>query len=512
VSSANRPLIEARRTPSIDPTFSPTLSLVVVSISMLVFAGLTVWLAASLNIWQDEWYSLRTTSRDLGFAWTTALRFEGIPPLYPVILDLWRHGNSSVLFARLLSILCVAATAFVGWRFARRNLPRVPPAAVAAAIAFNPFSIFAAVEIRLYAMALLLSAAVIAAFFTAFVEPAPKGRDRVFFAIVATLAVYVQYFNAALLLGGFVALALIGRWRSLRAYAVTLVLVVGACSPIAFFITEQLGVPRSLDTLRLDLAPLFETAFSFAFPHEALVNWFSDRRNVLYDAGVALVVASIAVGHVRLTTVARATLGFIAAAIAFFPVATIVLHQTFVYPRHAVILLVPMLLFVFAILDGLTRRRTFALCLYVGVYAACTTTALVVTYSGLAKPGDFGRAASFISEHVRHHERVYAFDQEMVGPLEFYYTGPSVLVPLPEPQRFDRFDAERFRFHSASDVRARLGSIAQGTHVLLYRGDVCFDPADQYGCRFLEDVVRQDYRTIASLELVSANIRELVRL
>lgn len=41
--------------------------------------------------------------------------------------------------------------------------------------------------------------------------------------------------------------------------------------------------------------------------------------------------------------------------------------------------------------------------------------------------------------------------------------------------------------------------------------DVCYDPADQYGCRFLEEIVQIDYRTIAMEEPNSASVHELVR-
>lgn len=480
-----------------------------------VFLALTSWLASVLNIWQDEWYSLRTSSRDLAFAWSSALQFEGIPPLYPLVLTLWRHVDASVFFARALSMTCVAIAAWIGWRFAERFLPRISPAFVATAIAFNPFSIVAAVEIRLYAMSLVFATATIATFFAAFMtsRSISRTRDRIAFVVVATLGIYVQYFNAALVVGGFVALVFAGRYRALRAYAIAVAVVALSCSPIALFIGGQIAFTRAPEAMhpKLDIVPLLETATSFAFPHGALENWFSNRANVVYDFGVLLALLAIVLARPRLTPIARGVCGFFVAGVAFYPIATVLTHQTFVYPRHAVILVVPTMLAIFAIIDGATRRRTFALGAYAAIYAACTLAALVVTYHDLAKPGDFARAATFLREHDRDVAAVYAFDQEMVGPLGFYYTNARTIVPLPEPQRFDRFDATRFRFTSADAVRARLGPIARGTRILLYRGDICFDPTDQFGCRFLEDVVRADFRTLASRELKSANVRELVR-
>ncbi|GAC1492569.1 MAG: hypothetical protein NVS1B2_05830 [Vulcanimicrobiaceae bacterium] len=476
----------------------------------VAFFGITLWLAATLNIWQDEWYSLRTTSRDVRFAWATAIGFEGIPPLYPVVLDIWRHVNGSVLFARLLSIACVAGTAAIGASFARRHFAHVPPVAVAAVIAFNPFSIFAALEIRLYAMALVLSAAIIATFFAGFIDRNASPRARIAFAVVCIAGTYVQYFDGALVIGGGLALVAIGRLAALRAYAITATAIGFACLPIASFLKAQLGVSRSLDTHRVDIAGLLETFVSFVMPHGALPNWFSDRRNIVYDLALLTVVVAVMRARPHASVAVRALGSFVVVGMLFYPVATVVAHQTFFFPRHAVIVVVPALLFAFAILDSVARDRTRTMVAYLGAYAFATIAALWSTYHPLAKSGDFARAADFIRAHARPQVPVYAFDQEMVGPLRFY-DRVDAIVPLPEPQRFDRFDAERFRFRSVDDVRAKMGPIAVGTHVLLYRGDVCYDRADQFGCRFLERVVRADFRTLVSRDLESANVRELIR-
>lgn len=476
----------------------------------VAFVALCFGLAARLNIYQDEWYSLRTTSRDLGFALANAIGFEGIPPLYPLVLDAWRHVDGSVLFARALSIACVGATAWLAAAFARRRLPHVSPLAVAAAIAFNPFSIYAALEIRLYAMAMLGSVALVASFYDAFVDDGANLRRRIVFVLVCVASVYVEYFEAALIVGGALALVVLGRMRALRAYVAAGLIVALACAPIATFLGGQLETARSLDAHHLALAPLLETALSFALPHDAFANWFADRRTLIYDAGLLVAVVAIVRAGPRATEAVRVLGSFVLAGLAFYPTATIVLHQTFFYPRHAVILIVPVLLAIFATLDGLSRDATFATRAYLAVYAACTLAGLASTYRGLAKPGDFARAAQYLRAHARPNQPIFAFDQEMAGPLGFYDPGGTI-VPLPQPQTFDRFDSQRFRFHSVAEVRDRIGRIRSGTHVLLYRGDVCYDRADPFGCRFLEDVVRTDFRTLDARDLDSANVRELVR-
>ncbi|HEV7180287.1 MAG TPA: hypothetical protein VGN11_10450, partial [Candidatus Baltobacteraceae bacterium] len=81
---------------------SPSLATVAVSISV----GLMFVLAYVLNIWQDEAYTLQTTSRGIVYAFHQAVAFEQSAPLYFLALTLWRHINDSVFFLRLFSVLC----------------------------------------------------------------------------------------------------------------------------------------------------------------------------------------------------------------------------------------------------------------------------------------------------------------------------------------------------------------------------------------------------------------------
>jgi hypothetical protein len=60
---------------------------------VLVNLSVTVPLAASLNIWEDEAFSLNTSGAGVGYAIRQALHFELQPPLYFVLLTLWRNAT-----------------------------------------------------------------------------------------------------------------------------------------------------------------------------------------------------------------------------------------------------------------------------------------------------------------------------------------------------------------------------------------------------------------------------------
>ena len=69
--------------------------------------AITVPLAAILNIWTDEAYTLNTTGKNLSYALVQAINFESQAPLYFILLNIWRSVNDSIFWARLFSIICV---------------------------------------------------------------------------------------------------------------------------------------------------------------------------------------------------------------------------------------------------------------------------------------------------------------------------------------------------------------------------------------------------------------------
>ena len=127
--------------------------------------GITLALALTLNIWDDDAFSLSTSGKDIWYAVKHALQFEMQPPLYFVLLNLWRSLSDSAFFASLFSILCITLTLYVVAELALRFDKESHPGWITAVIALNPFVIYAAVEIRVYAFAILLSAVVTAILF-----------------------------------------------------------------------------------------------------------------------------------------------------------------------------------------------------------------------------------------------------------------------------------------------------------------------------------------------------------
>ena len=159
---------------------------------------ITVPLAGILNIWQDEAYTLETTSRGFGYAFTQAIGFEQNAPLYFVVMSVWRHAGDGIFFLRLFSVLCIAGTVLLLPGLARRYVPHVDGVLVAAVVACSPFVVWAAVELRVYALIVLMSALLLRTFFDAFMEENPGKGAAIAYAVCVAVALYTQYYLAFL--------------------------------------------------------------------------------------------------------------------------------------------------------------------------------------------------------------------------------------------------------------------------------------------------------------------------
>src|SRR5437870_9561843 len=74
---------------------------------LIAYACILIFLCYTLNIWEDESYSLHTTSNSLAMVIRQSYYFEAQPPVYFLLLSLWRHVDSGIFFARLLSLLFI---------------------------------------------------------------------------------------------------------------------------------------------------------------------------------------------------------------------------------------------------------------------------------------------------------------------------------------------------------------------------------------------------------------------
>jgi mannosyltransferase len=173
-------------------------------------AGLVFFFYTRSAMWLDEALTVNIARLPLSQL-HAALKQDGAPPLYYVLLHFWTaaFGTSNVA-VRSLSACFMTGTVVAMW-FAARRFAGTKAAWIAAALTFaSPYAIRYATEARMYSLEMLLVASGIVAFQRAMEKPT-LGRLAVV-ALLVALFVYNQYW-AFYLLVVVIGLLLVFAWR-----------------------------------------------------------------------------------------------------------------------------------------------------------------------------------------------------------------------------------------------------------------------------------------------------------
>ncbi|MDQ2908789.1 MAG: hypothetical protein M3R44_05480 [Candidatus Eremiobacteraeota bacterium] len=501
---AERPLIHAvafaRRA-----TWHPSRLTIVLALQLATMTAL----AAILGTWTDEEYTLTTTAHGVGYAIGRALGYEQQAPLYFVLIALLREIAPAPFWARMFSVVCALGITASAAAITRRLAPSVASWAPAALVAFNPFVVFAALEIRLYALAILVSALLWLTFYDGFFWGESR-RAQGAFAALAVAALYLEYFLALELLGCAVALLVAGRWRALSAYVVAAAISLGAFVPLLLVLQRQVtaafSVPFSkpLPPRAVFLHPLLDFVIPNSYGGAAATAW-------LLDAALIVAVAvAIAIGRPRFgrRTVA---LGALAASVeAIYAILVDVLHMQLVVPRHFVALFVPELAFAYAVVAGFagvhaaTARRTIGLCI-----ALATALSLVYTYRSLAKSGDWPRVGAWLETHARAADTIAIYQADSVPPFERYYHGRARVVGFPHPLHPKVYSVSRMIVHSKAEALRAFAALPQNGRLWFVAYDTC-DWRDAYGCQEVAAVIRAHYRVVERRQFYLTTVERLV--
>ena len=419
-------------------------------------------LAWVLNLYVDEVYSLHTSSQGLLAALSGGIRFERQAPLYFGLLSLWRLIDPSVFFARLLSVLCISASLLVLARIARRLYPSVHPAWFVAPFALHPSAIWAAVEIRVYALAILLAALLLWTGLAAFFSPERQRRSLVAFIATAALSLYTYYYLGFLLVGLGAALLATGRARELGRYALALAAAGVLCAPIALWLGGQTGPGTAMERLGLLGAVRLWVAIlaDELVPGHRLIAAIASRdARWVARIGLFALLAAVAIrwqlpARLREREVLLFAVVTAVAALVFAAVAWLVGRILVEDPRYWSYLCLPGTI---ALVSAASASRpAHALSTAVAVLIAAHVAALVQIYRPLAKPSDAARVAALLTREAQPGEPILVFPNEWVLPLRYYYRGSNVLMPVPREPSLERYDWSDLGVHSEQELDAMM--------------------------------------------------------
>jgi len=236
--------------------------------SLIIFFQFVFYILLILNreVWVDEAYSLTTSSFRLSDIFFISLNFEGNPPLYFLLLGIWRTIDSSIFFARILSIALTIIGTGVFYKILRFFMKKKHALILTVLIVFNPYIIFIALNVRYYAFAFLLGNLIILFFLKYFVYGEAKFHQVVIFSLVSILAIGTQYQMVFLLFALGVSLPALKKWKIFFRY------IMGMIAPGLIFLVMMGYLLQVMDTL----SGYSDLHFGVLSIYPALVSWVED--------------------------------------------------------------------------------------------------------------------------------------------------------------------------------------------------------------------------------------------
>lgn len=484
---------------------------------------ITIPLAATLNIWIDEAYSLHTTSHDLGYAISQAIHFEEQAPLYFILLWLWRNVGESVFFARLFSVLCIALTVLVGARLSVKVLgEQVHPAWIAGAMAINPFLVWAAVEIRLYALSILLSSLLLLFFYEGYCKPTCSLINRRLYIFLAIVSLYTHYFLGFLIAAqGIIFFALNFRQKStlIHLYLRDLAILLLAFLPLSIVVVQQFSYLSTSTFGRVD---------------QISISWVDSIKQSMGGALLYLLPAEMGkpspaqwrAMRVLIVSSALFVAGRYRYRIQFshwlfwgiLLVLCIGFLITFefsdsIHFRHSCVMAVPVLfalISTYTLAQNSTRRIIFTLWLIMTLIL--NTFSLVSAYAPLTKVGDYARVAKYLETHEIRSQPVLVFSPEIKLALSYYYDGVNQLIALPKPEDFQSYDTGDFMLTREQEIRQALKFTSFPPQTLWLVTDTShITRNDTYhqSYKILEAFINKYYSIKINQEFNGSNIKQL---
>lgn len=428
---------------------------------IFLFLLLVIPLAYFLNIWADEASTLYTTQRGFFDALQNAATNEKQAPLYFWLMSVWRMASGSIFFARLFSVICCAIAIKLFSKVAARFLEPRATLLATAFFAFHPFLIWAALEIRVYALVILLSVLLIKLFIDADWDEQKEApwTSRVLFLMTAVVALHTNYYLVFVLAGLLVALLAARRWRAAATYAVVLFFAGLAFVPMLFVMREQLAVntsgfvePRSLFD---GVQKLWRHFLTFTLPAGVFPDGDSSIFLIVrvWIVRIALVVVAFFTIRSRAWITRYSVGGFALAATVFAGLlaAYFIVGPDYVEIRHASVLFVPLVLFLAVFLSEVFGKVSSKAALLIPAFIVLLFFAYSLTnlYPNMTKRGDWARVGAFIEQNEKPNQPIVVFTTFDTLALPYHYHGQNQILP---DEKFFAFELEA-KFGSLDSLR-----------------------------------------------------------
>ncbi len=424
--------------PFIKNLFKIKLKYLVFYAFLILYGSIILYLAYKINISEDEAYTLNTTSRNIAGVIRQSYNFEGQPPVYFVLLSLWRHLYPGIFFVKLFSIILVGLSSYIFYRLVLLFSGAECSKWMVVIFLLNPFTIWAALEMRTYSLLLLLSSISIYFFYRYFFEN--KNKFLYLFLLTAVIGIYTQYFFTFLIASLAFSILVFKGWKEFLRLSLYLVPVVLLFLPNLLFLPDQIKVHESHGGTQYSLSSIFSvlhTPQNFLLAIYLLPDTWPNRivRIIFFFFAVYSIIKLYKNYFSQSDFYLRGyniILFCILLLLFFFSIGIYITDVVYTYKYMVVAFPFFMLFFaIFKIHTPLLRRLTYsALSIYF-------IALLIPFYKHPVKTYDYISIANYIRKIEVPNEPILIYRPAIALPFSYCYNGNNKIVPLPYPVNFD---------------------------------------------------------------------------
>jgi 4-amino-4-deoxy-L-arabinose transferase-like glycosyltransferase len=411
-------------------------------IFFVVYAITLMVLAKETVLWEDEIYSLHTTSQNISFAVKQSYNFEGQPPVYFILLTIWRDISGTLFFARLLSLVFTIFSGLLIYKISTEYLNDYQALIATVLFLMNPAIVYFAFEARLYSFIIFLALASLYLFHKAYLSESPKNIFVFLHAVISILGVFTQYFFVLLLLAEALALFLLFGWKKIIKYFLIHFV-------IAIFFTINISViPYHVDAIRNDqiifdfglLKPFLRTLQNFIFSFK-YVNLTLIVRRLIIVTYIIWLIISIKKLQLSFRSFYKPLypIRFLIIISLFFYLSFVILFIGFKldYEEKYIAILYPSLFLIFIFSFTLNQRYFVIWAFLIFIYYGYIN---YKEYSSYVKIHDYEQIANYVEKIEKDDEPILFYLSLNALPFQYYYKGSNKIIPLPVPVMLNTLD------------------------------------------------------------------------
>lgn len=408
-------------------------------IFILIYTMLLLYLSYAINVSEDEMYTLNTTSYSIQGVIHQSYKFEGQPPAYFLILSLWRQINFGIFFSRSLSVFFIIGAAFYFTKLVRLVSGKEFLGWLTIIFLLNPFIIWAALEIRLYALLIFLSTAALYYFFQYYISN--RNRYLYIFLLISLIGLYTQYFFGFLISSLGFTLLLYKGIKPFIKFCTYQILVFILFMPNLFFIYEQYAMHSSCVSIgspihRILLIFYAIKEITFADSQQLVSFWIVRIIKMVYILLLTNAFYLLYKNHRN----AKETY-FERLHVVLFSLLMIIIHYAIfmiispvVFVPKYMAIVFPFIILIFSLGKFLTSYKNI---IFYCTFPIYFISLLILFYMHPVKSYDYKSIAKYIKNIEYKNEPILIYRAALSLPFQQYYNGHNLIVPLPQKVRFD---------------------------------------------------------------------------